>query len=254
MGIIDCHTHLIHPGETIEHLKNTSWPTFEARIAVLREAGISRALAGRGARVEDVTYEELLERNKRIYESCKASDGFYFPSAEIQPALGEKACDLLKFCHDELGMRFIGEMFDRWLGYKWGTPEYYRFLECAVELRMIPLIHCQNDVASEIGERYPEGKFLIAHSRDNNRHNRVDALKDYPNLYLDISGSEIARADEINERVAMLGIDHIVFGSDLGAVDPVIAVMCVKRSNLSEDEKKQVFAGNFHKLWAWTEG
>lgn len=249
MEIVDAHTHLYHPGERQEQ---SPWPTFEDRVKVLREAGVTHALAVRNESVQGCSCDELLERNRRITASCNASEGFYIPSAQVQPALGEQACELLRRCREELGMRFVGEMFDRWLGYQWGTPEYYNLLECAVQLRMIPLIHCEDAVACEIGERYPEGKFVIAHLMGAYER-RIEALAPYPHLYLDISGSDIARAGAIKEAVAGLGVHRVLFGSDLGAVDPVIAVQCVKRSALSDEEQALVFAGNFWTLWKWSE-
>jgi predicted TIM-barrel fold metal-dependent hydrolase len=249
MEIIDAHTNLYYPGE---HFEQSLWPTFEAKVAVLREAGVSRALASRNESVEGRSYEELLDWNRRIVEACEASDGLYFPSAIVQPE-DPRACELLRRCREDFGMRFVGEMFDRWLGYEWGTPEYYRLLECAVELRIVPLIHCEDEVVKEIGERYPEGKFLIAHLMGAYER-RIETMAPYPHLYLDISGSDVARAGAIGEAVAGLGVERVVFGSDLSGVDPVIAVMCVKRSGLTEEQQRMVFAENFKRLWEWTEG
>ncbi len=255
MKIIDAHTHVVFPGERRGPF--SLWPTFESRLAVLREAGISKALAGRGGSVQDCSYGELVERNRQVVAACDASAGLYIPSAEVAPGLGERGCDLLRFCREELGMRFVGEMFDRWLGYEWGAPGYYRLLECAVELRMVPLIHCEDTVIADIGQRYPAGRFIIAHlmgALTMDTAHRIEAMAPYPNLYLDVSGSEIARAGEIRQAVRGLGAERVVFGSDLGAVDPVIAVMCVRRSGLSDDEQASVFARNFQALWRWTEG
>jgi predicted TIM-barrel fold metal-dependent hydrolase len=255
MEIIDAHTHLVFPDE--RRGSGSLWPTFESRLAVLREAGVTRALAGRGGSVVGCCYEELSDRNQRIASACQASQGLLIPSAEVAPHLGERACDLVRHCREQLGMRFIGEMFDRWLGYQWGTPEYYRLLECAVELRVVPLIHCEDAVIGDIGERYPSGKFIIAHlmgAQNRDSAHRFDAMAPYGNLYLDVSGSDIARAGEIKAAVAALGAERVVFGSDMGAVDPVIAVMCVQRAQISEREKQQVFAGTFRAIWDWTEG
>ena len=253
MEIIDAHTHLYYPGE---HFENSLWPTFEAKVAVLREAGVSRALASRNESVEGRSYGELVEWNRRIVQACEASDGLYFPSAIVQPE-DPRAGDLLLRCSEEFGMHFVGEMFDRSLGHEWGTPGYYRLLECAVELRMVPLIHCENEVVVEIGERYPEGRFIIAHMCSNTNRNQMDrvaAMTPHPNLYLDISGSCMARAGDIRDVVAGLGPERVLFGSDVSAVDPVIAVQCLKRSGISPEEQKLVFAGNFKRLWEWTEG
>jgi predicted TIM-barrel fold metal-dependent hydrolase len=252
--IIDAHTHLYYPEERRD---SSMWPTFDSRVNVLREAGVSRALAARGEPVQGCSFDDLLDRNTMIAAACELSQGFYIPSAEVQPSLGEAACELLVHCREELGMRFLGEMFDRWLGYEWGTPEYYRLLERAVELRMVPLIHCEDEVIAELGQRYPEGRFLIAHLqgvRGRSYEDRIALMEPYGHLYLDISGHDMARTGAIRMAVHRLGRERVVFGSDLGATDPVIAVECVRRSGLTEEQQRLVFAENFKRLWGWTDG
>jgi predicted TIM-barrel fold metal-dependent hydrolase len=255
MEIIDCHTHLVLPGDRRD---NQPWKTFEEIIAIQRAAGITGAIGG-GYYMqgyyspETITYENLVAHNRRIAAVYDASEGFYIPGAEIRPVLGEQACDLARFCHDELGMCFTGEMFDHWHGYVWGTPEYYRLIECIIDLRMVPLIHCDNPVVHDIGTRYPEGRFMIAHMGDCKGENKIDAVTNYPNLVLEISGSEIMIAGRIKQAVETLGVERVVFGSDVAACDPVLSVLCVNRSGLSETEQAQVFAGSFRKLQKWTE-
>lgn len=252
MEIIDAHTNLRYPGERIPDSRSL-WPTFESRLEVLREAGVTRGVAYRSESVDGVTHEALMERNRRIVEACRASDGLLIPAAVVQPALGEEANTLLRYCREELGMRFIGEMFDRWLGWQWGTDEYWRVLEEAARLRMVPLIHCENERLPELAERCQSGKIMLAHfMRDVEQ--RVEFMLGHPNLYLVISGGEIARASELTWAIRTLGADRVIFGSDIGATDPVISVACVQRAKISEQEKQQVLAGTFHVIWEWTEG
>jgi predicted TIM-barrel fold metal-dependent hydrolase len=259
MEIIDCHTHIIHPGET----RNDSlWRTYEDHIAVLREAGISHALACGSSPAVAGSFEELVARNRRLAATCAASDGFFIPAAEIPQTLGGDACDLLRFCHDELGMCFISELYDYGEAEAWSTPDAERFFDCAVELRMVPLIRCLNAVSSEIGTRYPEGRFLVCDNYDTHRYDRYDAIVPYPCLFLDIS----CESSEVDFAVGALGSDRVVFGSDLGAsnigfvppchhheIDPMIAVSAVQRSALSETDQAKIFAGNFRALWTWTQ-
>ena len=254
MEIVDAHVNIRYPEERLPE-ERTLCPTFESRLAVLREAGVSRAVAYRNGSVEDATFEGLLETNRRIAATCEASGGMLIPGAMVQPALGEQACQLLRLCREQLGMRFVGEMFDHWLGFEWGTPEYWRTLECALSLRMIPLIHCQDELLTELGERFPEGRLMIAHLRGGaDYEERAEILSRHPNMYLVISGGEIALAGAIKYVVHVLGADRVIFGSDMGATDPFIAVHCVKRSGLSEEQQALVFAGNFWRLWRRTEG
>jgi predicted TIM-barrel fold metal-dependent hydrolase len=252
--VIDAHTHLYYPGERFEDCYSL-WDTFEKRVGVLREAGVTRALASRNESVEGRSYEELLGWNRRIADACRASEGLYFPSAIVQPD-DERACEVLRHCREDLGMRFVGEMFAHDLGHRWGTPGYYRLLECAIELRMIPLIHCEDEVAGEIGERYPEGRFIIAHLRipPGSYESRIQALAPFPDLYLDISGHGMFYSGLIRDALDGLGADRVLFGTDLGVVDPVLAVQCVRRSGRTEEEQRLIFAENFKRLWGWTDG
>ena len=251
MEIVDAHVNLCYPGERFPS-DQTIWPTFESRLDVLREAGVTRAVAYRNESMEGMSYEALVELNRRVAGACLASDGLLIPAAKVQPALGDQALRLLRHCREELGMRFIGEMFDEWLGYQWGTEEYWQVLEEAARLRMVPLIHCFNECIPELAERCPEGKIMLAHFM-RSIEQRVEMMLGHPNLYLVISSSDIARAGELIWAIRTLGADRVVFGSDIGATDPVIAVACVQRAKISEQEKQQVFAGTFHAIWEWTQ-
>jgi len=256
MEIIDAQVGLRYPGERFPDDERRFETTFQSKLDVLRAAGISRAVAGRNEWVGGISCVELLFRNRMIAEACQASEGMLIPSASINPCFGELACDLMRQCRKELGMRLVGEMFDTSLGFQWGTPEYYQVLACAVELRMIPLIHCENEVIAELGERYPEGQFLVMHlysGKVRDHRPRLVALAPYPNLSLVISGTPIGIAGAIRDAVRMLGADRVVFGTDHPSIDPVIAVMMVRRSGISEEDQAKVFAGNFNRLWEWTD-
>jgi hypothetical protein len=254
-GIVDAHVNLMPQG-MVSSDPNSLWPRYEDRLAALREAGITKALAGQTRNITGRTYEEMLEFNRQLAIDCEASGGICLPSAFVSPALGNQTCDLLRYCRKELGMRFLGEIFDRWVGYEWGTPEYRDLLKCAVELHMIPLMHCEDEVIAEIGESYPDGKFMIAHFTGVNGQSceaRLEALAPYPNLYLVTSDSKIAGAEVLKEAVNTIGVERIIFGSDIPSFDPVVLIQCIRRSGLTEAEQNQILWENFWTLWKWTD-
>jgi hypothetical protein len=92
--------------------------------------------------------------------------------------------------------------------------------------------------------------------RSQRRHSRPKpaAVAPHPNLSLVISGTGIAVTGATRQAVRTLGAERVVFGTDVSSVGPVLAVMCVHRSGLSEEARAEVFAGNLHRLWEWTEG
>jgi predicted TIM-barrel fold metal-dependent hydrolase len=254
MDIIDAHTHWRMPGEDLPPDSLRPWRTFEERLAVLREAGIGQAVACRNVRVGDLPADELWEWNRGTVQMCGASDDLLIPAAMVHPAPGYDVRELLRRCREELGMRFIGELFDRWQGFEWGTAEYYRLIECAIELRMVPMIHCENEVAAEIGERYPEGRFLLPHlDFQGDPERRLAALAPYPYLHADLSGTGMFMAGAVKAAVDRLGAERVLFATDFAGFDPVIAVQCVQRAGLDADQRERVFAGNFRALLAWTE-
>ena len=251
--IIDAHVSLLPPGERLPD-DQSLWPTFASRLEVLREAGISQALVCRWECSDARTYGEFRRLNRQIVEVCKAADGLLIPAAIVDPALGRRACDLLAYCRNELGMRFVGETrYAR--NREQGAVGFWRVLEQAAALRMIPIVRCPDEALAELGERCASGKILIAEfvRWDDGWAAR---LSPYPNLYSLFSGYYLTQtADGAAQcETRTLGAARIVFGSGLGGMDPVIAVECVRRSRLTDEEQALVFGGNFRTLWQWTEG
>jgi predicted TIM-barrel fold metal-dependent hydrolase len=245
--ITDAHVHMFYLGYD-RPVRTPDWI-----LNVLHETGIQRVLAG-GATPHGQGFEHYLQMNDTIAEGCASRAGL-IPSACVHTSLGDAACDLLRHCHDELGMHFTGELFDRWCGYTWPDPAYDKLLELAVHLRMIPLIHCENDVARTIGERYPEGKFIIPHMATTHEDlgPRLEALAPLPNLYLCISGKDMVYRGAIAKAVEDLGAERVLFGTDWPAsLDPYIAVECVQHARLSEEIKQVIFDGAFQQLLDWT--
>lgn len=250
--VTDAHTHLFPHDPTPSDLRLT----LEQALAVFEEAGITRVLAGCGTGPQGLGPAEYREWNKRIADGC-AGHANLIPAGIIHTSLQGEACEVLRYCHGEIGMRFVGELFDRWGGFTWPDPHYDRLLELAVELRMIPLLHCENEVAATIGDRYPEGRFIIAHLETTSEglYPRLEMLAGRENLFLDVSGSAMGHHGWIKKAVETLGAERVLFGSDLpAALDPVIAVECVKHSHLPEESQAQVFDGTFQRLLEWTAG
>jgi predicted TIM-barrel fold metal-dependent hydrolase len=252
-GIIDAHVSLVLPGAELPD-DESLWPTFESRLAVLQEAGVSQALVSGWECCEARTYGDFRRLNQRIAEVCRATDGLLIPAAIVDPALGKRAGDLLAYCRDELGMRFVGET--RYAQKREpGAAGFWRVLEQAAALRMVPIVRCPGSALAEIGGRCTSGKILIAEFVlwDDDW---AAALTPYANLYSLFSGGRLTQTADgaAQSATRTYGVARMVFGSGLGRMDPVIAVECIRRSRLSDEEQALVFGGNFRTLWQWTEG
>ncbi|MEN6547000.1 MAG: amidohydrolase family protein [Armatimonadia bacterium] len=250
MAITDAQTHLFH----LDPPPPVNCPALDEHLAILSAAGVTRVLAGPGWRSPDLSAAEYIRWNDLIAESC-AKQACVIPAAAVHTSLQGEACDVLRYCHEELGMRFTQELFDRWAGFSWPDPYYDMILELAVELRMVPVIHCENEVARIIGERYPEGRFIIPHlaTTYESLASRLETLAGLENLFLNICGHQMSYRGWVRQAVETLGPERVLFGSDWGAaLDPVIAVECVRRSGIPEQSQRSVFDGTFQRLMDWT--
>jgi predicted TIM-barrel fold metal-dependent hydrolase len=250
--IIDAHVSLVLPGERLSD-DESLWPTFESRLEVLREAGVRQALVSRWERSEAPTNSDLRRLNRQIIEVCRATDGLLIPAAIVDPALGRRAGDVLAYCRNDLDMRFVGEI--RYApGRERGAAGFWRVLEQATALRMVPVVRCPQTAVAEIGERCPSGMILIAEFVlwDDDW---AAQLTPYPNLYSLFSGCRLTQTayGAAQSATRTYGAARMVFGSGLGGMDPVIAVECIRRSRLSDEEQAMVFGASFRTLWQWTE-
>jgi len=247
--IIDAHASFVFPGEPLPN-DQSLWPTFESRLEVLREAGIKQALASRWECSDAHTYDELVRLNRRAVEVCKVADDVLIPAAIVDVALGERVCELLSYCRHELNMRFVGETGRT--SAEWGTAAFWQMLDHAATIKMIPIVHCADKALAELGDRCTLGRILIAEFVRREEY-QVNRLNPYPNLYPLFSGHRLVQAGAVLCEVRVLGAERVVFGSGLSGMDPVVAVECIRRSHLNDEDQALVFGGNFRALWQWTE-
>ena len=101
---------------------------------------------------------------------------------------------------------------------------------------------------AELARRVPQGQFIMAHMGAQYEHG-LRAIADCPNVTVDYSGS-------INEKGAyetgleLLGVDRVVFGTDLPGADYYVNVGRVLELAVDNVVKQQVLAGNIERILA----
>lgn len=101
-----------------------------------------------------------------------------------------------------------------------------------------------------IAERYPGLPILIVHSGALTAafEKAIRLAQEYPNLYLDISGSYIT-GSWIKRMVDILGAERVVFSSDLPFIDQRYSLGRVLYAGLTTYQMHLVLAGNARKLF-----
>ena len=99
---------------------------------------------------------------------------------------------------------------------------------------------------AELGKRYPDTTFILAHSG----HMWVksfQAAKPYPNLYFDVSGFDPERG-VVERAVEYLGAERILWGSDAPGRNYAAQLAKVQYADISERDKELILGGNAIRL------
>lgn len=94
--------------------------------------------------------------------------------------------------------------------------------------------------------RYPNAKIIMAHL-GGNCYDGIPAIRDYKNVWVDFCGS-MFRGDELNYAVEQLGVQRILFGSDMPG-SFVVNLGQVQEADLSAEEQEMILYLNAQKLF-----
>jgi predicted TIM-barrel fold metal-dependent hydrolase len=99
---------------------------------------------------------------------------------------------------------------------------------------------------AELGKRYPDTTFIIAHA-GMMWDKAFQAAKPYPNVYMDVSGFDPERGI-VEKAVETLGAERVVFGSDAPGRIYAAQLAKVLYADISEADRELVLGGNATRL------
>jgi uncharacterized protein len=143
---------------------------------------------------------------------------------------------------------------------------FYPIIEEFIDLKMIILMHSFYAIGSggvrtkygnsqpnastpddfvEAATRYPEAMLQYAHTGGGGDWEYAcKAIKDYPNIYIDTSGSN-NEGNMIDFALKYVGEDRLLFGTDGSYYQGVGTILA---SKLNDAQKKKIFFENFNKI------
>jgi predicted TIM-barrel fold metal-dependent hydrolase len=133
---------------------------------------------------------------------------------------------------------------------------YQPIWEYADETAAVVLVHtwdsdpnCGPLLFPSIARAHPNARILLGHSGVTWRGylQAIEAAKAAPNLYLDLAGSQHHRLI-LEQCVAELGAERILFGSDLPFLEASMTLAHVLTARISETEKEKILRYNFLQL------
>ena len=238
--------------------------TVESQIDFADRLNIEKLVISRPINQElgkEVTPEEFRKCNDTILAAMKEYPDRYLGQAYVNPVYGKESLEEIKRCTDlgMIGLKVYNQL-------KISDPLFYPIIEEMIDLNMIIMMHAvtaigfaghrtkygnQQPNAStaedfiEAAKRYPEAMFQYAHTGGGGDWEYTcKAIKDYPNIYVDTSGSN-NEGGMIDFVLKCLGEDRMFFGTDNSYYQGVGVILS---SGLTETQKKKIFFDNFNNI------
>lgn len=226
--------------------------------------GMEKLMVSRPVSVEDrtlVTPEKFRECNDLVLKAMKMYPGRIFGQVYINPYFARESMEEINRCID-LGMISMKGYFQ----VKINDPLYYPIIEKFIDLKMIILMHAHCGVGVggqrtkygnvqpnastpddfvEASKRYPEAMFQYAHTGGGGDWEYAcKAFKDYPNIYVDTSGSNNEKG-MIDFVIKYLGEERLFFGTDGSFYQGVGGVLS---ANITDAQRKKIFFENYNNI------
>jgi predicted TIM-barrel fold metal-dependent hydrolase len=210
---------------------------------------------------KDATPEAFKDANDSVLNAMKRHPDRYIGMVYVNPLYGKESLEEINRCID-LGMVGLKVYYQ----VKINSPLFYPIIEKFVDLKMIILMHahCGLGVGGkrtkygniqpnasipedfvEAAQRYPEAMFQYAHTGGGGDWEYAcKTMKDYPNIYVDTSGSNNA-GNMIDYVLKYLGEDRMFFGTDSSYYQGVGTILA---STLTEEQKRKIFFENYNNI------
>jgi len=192
--------------------------------------------------------------NRHLLEVKRILDDFYIPGLQILPEEEDASCAEIEYYHKFHNVCMIGELCPYAVGYEhYLTNTTSPVWELASSLGMIVSLHpSDNEDLARLLENFPKLKVVVAHPGATKKFycDRLEMLKKYPNLYLDLSGSGLFRHNLLSYGIRRVGAEKFVFGSDYPICNPGMMISGVLfEDGIRDEDLEKVFSGNFKRLY-----
>lgn len=196
---------------------------------------------------------EVSNLNADVYRFMKERPGLVEGYAYVNP-VHANATDVLRRGIETYGMTGM----KLWVATFCDDPRVFPLVEICMEANIPILIHSFHKAVDQLpyettgvqvanlAKRYPSAKLLMAHFGGNCYHG-IKAVRGCRNVWHDFSGSPFRR-DDVDYAAERVGVDRIVFGSDM-PVTYLVNVGQVEEAELTAEEKARIYCKNALELF-----
>jgi len=173
----------------------------------------------------------------------------------VNPYEGEKAVSEVKKYIEDFGFKGIKlhPLLDAFLP---DQDVVYPIMDLARKYDVPVLFHCGHPPWSlpwhfgNLADVYPDVKIILGHMGHGHIvyiNGAIEVAKKHENIYLETSGMPMHA--KIKEAVEIVGVDRVLYGSDMPFGHPAFEIEKVRVSGLSEDELELVLGKNALRLF-----
>ncbi|PYI54850.1 amidohydrolase family protein [Paenibacillus flagellatus] len=196
---------------------------------------------------------EVAELNADVARFMKEQPGMVEGYCYVNPA-HSNALDVLKKGVEEYGMSGM----KLWVATFCDDPRVFPVVEACIDYNIPILIHAFHKAVDQLefettgvhvanlARLYPNAKILMAHFGGNCYHG-IRAVRDCRNVWHDFSGSPFRR-DDVDYAVERVGVDRIVFGSDM-PITYLVNYGQVEEADLTAEQKERIYYKNALELF-----
>ena len=249
---IDCHIHV--------NLYNPSSP--EQLMNYADRLGIEKLVISRPVTEGEGKPEQFIGYNNMVLDMMKKYPGRVLGQVTVNAIYQKESLEEIKRCVDQgmVGLKVYHQV-------KINDPLFYPIIEKFIDLKMIILMHaeCQLGIGGyrmkydqkvhpnasipedfvDVAKRYPEVMLQFAHiGGGGDWEYECKVLKDYPNIYVDTSGSN-NEENMVDFALKYLGEERLFFASDNSFYQGVGEILA---SNLTEAQKRKIFFENYARV------
>ena len=233
----------------------------QRQIDIADRLGIERLCISRPVTEEKGTPEEFREFNDVVMRAVKQYPDRFVGFFTLNPIYQKESLEEINRCVD---MGMAG--YKGYTQVKVNSPLYYPIIEKLIDLKMICFMHAECELGAggyrmkydiksrpdvtipedmvEAAQRYPEAMFQWAHIASGDFEYICKCVRDYPNIYVDISGSN-NEEKQVDLCIEQLGEDRIFYGSDGSYYQSVGKILA---SNATEAQMKKIFFDNYNNM------
>ncbi len=243
--LIDCHVHLPSPEVSKGHSAEGNFQNVAEAADCLKKCGIDGIIFNMWRGVYADSGEDVEIANEQALRLFEADPGFHYPGLVIHPRFPDVSEKWLERFWRR-GLMWVGELVDYRCRVDFGRPEWMRLLEKCRKNGQIVQLHGGLGVM-EVARARPDLKIVCSHIFPE----LLQDLAAFPNLWLDLSGSESGpRIGRMEMALKYFGPDRLLWGTDFQVFDPEVFIVRAKNAFPDPDLQAKVFSGNLLRLLA----